>query len=702
MINERNAFILTYLLQIKEPVQIKILIQKFNVSNRTIRYDLDAINQFLIEHELPKLLRKPNVGISFSKDADNRDKVIALLKNMNYYSYVLSKEERIKILISELLSQKEYTTIEKLGNKVMVSRNTIKKDLVEMKKWLKNYEIGIIASQNRGLKVAGQEKNIRSASIEIFTAASDTDKALEIVEVPLYTHFNIGMYAQLKELVGDIDMVVVEEALQMAEKELNQTFSDDAYSNLVIHIVIAVKRILLKRDIIMPQEELMILEGCSEFQVAKKIAHRLEKSFNLKLPKDEIGYITVHLLGSRITKTSFDLKDEFIELQLLTQKLIVTVSDKFELDLTVDEELFEGLIAHLRPALYRVKHNLLLKNPILMEIRDKYPLVFQAVKQSISTIERKLGNCFLDDEIGYITLHFAAAKERVKERKILKPNILIVCSTGIGTSKILSASISTRFNVNIIDSVGYHQVEQILSKKDIDLILTTVPLKEEKVKWLKVNPILTENDIKVLEEHLDSTVYANVKTEKIIKIIQKHCQIQNYDGLSKELKSFLDGEEEIRKEGWKPMLKEVLNENCIEIDVSAANWEDAVRKGGQLLLNEKAVEKSYIDAMIATVNEMGPYIVIAPGIAMPHARPEFGSKKIGMSLITLKEPVCFGNEKNDPVRIVVSLCAVDHSSHLKALSELMEILGDGNNIQIILNAKNKQEILELIDSLNLE
>lgn len=696
MINERNAFILTHLLQNKEPVQIKSLIDKFNVSNRTIRYDLDAIDEFLVEHQLPKLLRKPNMGISFSKDADDRNKTSSLLKNLNYNSYILSKEERIKVLISELLSQKEYTTIEKLGDKVMVSRNTIKKDLIEVKKWLENYGIKILASPKKGLKAIGDEKVIRRASIEIFTGAIDIDKALEIIEAPFYTRFNIGMYTQLKGLLGKIDIIVIEHALQMAEKELNQTFSDDAYSNLVIHIAIAVKRITLKRDIIMPLEELSILEGCSEFQVAKKIARELEQSFNLQLPKDEIGYITVHLLGSSITKTSFDLKDDFIGLQLLTEKLILTVSEKLEVDLTVDEQLFEGLIAHLRPALYRVKHNLVLKNPMLFDIKDKYPLVFQAVKQSINPIEKKLENCFSEHEIGYLTMHFAAARERGKERKFFKPNILLVCSTGIGTSKILSASISKRFNVNIVDTVGYHEVDKILKEKDIDLILTTITLKEEKVTWIKINPILTQEDIKRLEEYLNSAVYANAKTEKLIKIIQKHCEIQNYDALTKELKFFLEGEEEIRKDGWQPMLKEVLNENYIDIDVTVANWEDAVRKGGQLLLNENAVEKRYIDAMIATVKEMGPYIVIAPGIAMPHARPEFGAKKIGMSLITLKEPICFGNEKNDPVRIVISLCAVDHSSHLKALSELMEILGDEDKIQVILNAKDKQEIIDLI------
>ncbi len=121
-----------------------------------------------------------------------------------------------------------------------------------------------------------------------------------------------------------------------------------------------------------------------------------------------------------------------------------------------------------------------------------------------------------------------------------------------------------------------------------------------------------------------------------------------------------------------------------------------MRIGGELLEKSGAIEPRYIDAMINTVKEIGPYIVIAPGIAMPHARPEAGAKKIGMSLITLKNPVNFGNKENDPVKIVVSLCAIDHSSHLKALSELVELLGDEKFVSLLATAERKEEVLEYI------
>jgi len=103
--------------------------------------------------------------------------------------------------------------------------------------------------------------------------------------------------------------------------------------------------------------------------------------------------------------------------------------------------------------------------------------------------------------------------------------------------------------------------------------------------------------------------------------------------------------------------------------------------------------------MINTVKEIGPYIVIAPGIAMPHARPEAGAKKIGMSLITLKTPVNFGNKENDPVKIVVCLSAIDHSTHLKALSELAGLLGDEESVNKIKLADEPKTICNLLNNL---
>ncbi|EPY2310979.1 PTS sugar transporter subunit IIA [Clostridium sporogenes] len=144
------------------------------------------------------------------------------------------------------------------------------------------------------------------------------------------------------------------------------------------------------------------------------------------------------------------------------------------------------------------------------------------------------------------------------------------------------------------------------------------------------------------------------------------------------------------------MLKNYINDQVVEVNVEVKNWEEAVRLGGKLLEEDGAVEHSYIDAMVDTVKNMGPYIVIAPGIAMPHARPEAGAKNIRIGLLKLKNPVNFGNEEHDPVDIVIFLCAVDNKAHIEVLGELVQLIEDEDFLKIVRNASTKKEILDYI------
>lgn len=141
-------------------------------------------------------------------------------------------------------------------------------------------------------------------------------------------------------------------------------------------------------------------------------------------------------------------------------------------------------------------------------------------------------------------------------------------------------------------------------------------------------------------------------------------------------------------------LEDLLIEDCIELDVVVDNWEEAIRKGGELLERCGYINKEYINAMISSVKELGPYVVIAPGIAMPHARPESGVKRLGLSIIVLRKPVFFGHPENDPVKIVVTLCATDNSSHLSILSKLAQILQNKEFINKLLTEPDKHLIVD--------
>lgn len=143
-------------------------------------------------------------------------------------------------------------------------------------------------------------------------------------------------------------------------------------------------------------------------------------------------------------------------------------------------------------------------------------------------------------------------------------------------------------------------------------------------------------------------------------------------------------------------IKELLPVERIALSVQTKDWEDAVRAVGRLMVDTGVVEERYIEGMIATTKELGPYIVIAPGVAIPHSRPEDGVITTCLAFAKLVPPINFGNEVNDPVKVLFALGALDHSEHVEALKEIAEILTDQDQFEKLLNAESLNEITAVL------
>lgn len=145
-------------------------------------------------------------------------------------------------------------------------------------------------------------------------------------------------------------------------------------------------------------------------------------------------------------------------------------------------------------------------------------------------------------------------------------------------------------------------------------------------------------------------------------------------------------------------LSALLPETAIRVSVPAADWREAVTAAGEALASTGAATAAYTAEMIATVEEFGPYIVIAPGIALAHARPSPAVLRAGMSIATLARPVAFGHDTNDPVSLVVGLAAPDEQGHVEALATLAEFLIDDERRAALLASRSPGEIRRLIDA----
>ncbi len=144
------------------------------------------------------------------------------------------------------------------------------------------------------------------------------------------------------------------------------------------------------------------------------------------------------------------------------------------------------------------------------------------------------------------------------------------------------------------------------------------------------------------------------------------------------------------------MLSDYLTPDVVQLKINVNNWQEAVRAGGYLLMQAKRCSPSYIEAMVKAVQEMGPYMVLAPGLALAHARPEDGALEVGLSLVTLSTPVEFGSEANDPVYVVISFCAPDHESHIGMLQSLAEFLLTEENQRLLRTANTVNEIISAV------
>lgn len=699
MLNEICAGMLKRIIDGKAPVKLDELAAEFAISRRSVRYNLDKIDVFLADGGFPPLVRQRNVGIVFSVTAEQANLIVGQLESVGPAYYSASQVERQDLILAVLLREHDYVTMEQLARMLSVSRTTVVKDLRRLRAHLAEYELKLVSSTYHGVKIAGEERRLRRAAIALLRRNVDERGGIHRDIAPAVHVLRRIPRREINRLFDQVNIRLIERWVTEAEAQLSVTFSDEAFYGLVIHIAIAIQRIRLGKDIVMERKELKSYETMKEFAAASFLAGKMEKAYQIRVPYDEIGYITLHLLGSNGYAARPSYGKDWAKVELLTGQILQAVSERLGRDdLMRDGRLFNGLRDHLRPALHRLKNGLHITNPVLAGIQADYAELFAAVKEGMFPVENFIGKRFNEEEIGYFTLHFGAALEKLRAHESVTARVLVVCSTGMGTAQLLASRLQQRFQVKIAGIAAYRQVDPLIDANDVDLIVTTLPLYVAGVPCLQVNPLLSASDILRLKQYLpEYSRRPNHLLTHVLQAIGQHCEIKDYDGLIDELAKILNADAFIlRKGGEQPLLTDLLSERSIALRVTADSWETAVRAGGKIMVDNNLVEERYVEAMVDTVKEMGPYIVIAPGIAMPHARPEDGAKEVGMVIITLEKPVEFGSAENDPVSVAVFLCAVDKVTHIKALAGLMELLEDENFKGAAEQAKSPAALLQYI------
>lgn len=140
------------------------------------------------------------------------------------------------------------------------------------------------------------------------------------------------------------------------------------------------------------------------------------------------------------------------------------------------------------------------------------------------------------------------------------------------------------------------------------------------------------------------------------------------------------------------VLGKALGHGSIKLQQSCSSWRESFELAGSALVDSKRTTAQYTQEMIQAFEELGPYMVIAPGIALAHGRPSEAVLATGLSLVTLSTPVVFGSPNNDPVSLVIGLAAVDHDSHIDLMAALSELLMSDDSVNFLASATNEGEV----------
>ena len=500
-ITPRMKQILQALLEEKEPISIKHLAEKTGISKRTVQRELESVNDVLLPYGM-EFASKTGVGVWLAGDEAARAGLLADAASSDEYA-ASSKEDRRKRLVLEILREKTLRKLYYYSRKFGVSEATISTDLEAVEAWLSHQGLSMVRKPGSGIEVEGTEENYRRA-IRFFIGENIDTKLFR----QLYDSDGGENYAaslQKNHLGRLLDKEIlrrVHECLEGMDNQRMDSLTENAYDGLVIHLAIAINRIL-QQDVIqvtgewqekMPRDE--------DYRLAEDIAAELEAEFEVSIPQLEIAYICLHLKGAKHEKIQLPGREERMELadrelRQFVNDLIDAYDGQQAYLLKQDDEFMQGLLAHLQPTIVRLVHGMSIQNPVLADIKENYSEIYARCQRAAQVLADKVGRSVPEEEIGFLAVHFGAALVRLEGRKeqIRKVQVAVVCSSGIGLSRLMAAKLEKVFKDRLeMTTYGKHDITPAVEAK-IDFIISSLQLEAVQVPVVYVNPLLSEADI---------------------------------------------------------------------------------------------------------------------------------------------------------------------------------------------------------------
>lgn len=677
--NKRMYNILKFMIQENGKTNIKDISSFTSANERTIRYDIEKINELFIEQNF-SAIEKLSKGELLHKDISELNTFID-----NNFKQIFFYEHRQLIILIKILFEGEIR-ISKLCEDFDLTRTTIKTDLAEIKKILGENLLELEVSY-LGLKLIGSEVNLRNFQLKLINKYGNI-----VLEKSLEKNY---IYNLIMNNFSNINTKEIKTFLSYVVKQLGIIITDETYFILLNYILIMIKRVQGKNEI-KEINNIRFYKETKEYEVLSKGISLIEESFNISLSDLELVKLTDYFLGCSNFSLSNSSYKNWLEIEILVKKIVLQFKKIHKIDLSSDETLINGLVNHIKPALHRVKNNLKLQNSISKEVLKKYPQLYEDTKNSLTAVQEFLDVPINEDEISFITLHFKSAIDRYKTIQKESKNIVLICGYGYGTSKLLEQQLKQYYNINILEIIPLNQIENIDFSEKIDLIITTLNTIsiDTDIPIVCINTILKEEDFETLNLYNLPKYSDRISLSLILKTIGEHCKINNKTNLVNDLKIILENKVVNDLEQSSKKLSEFITFDKIKTKQKASSWQEAIKIAGDILVDSGCVNKNYVQTMIDKVNQHGSYIVITNLLAIPHGELSKDVNHSGMALVSLEESVYFPDNKE--VKYLLAFCGTASKDYLDALTLFLELVDNYNFLEVISKDNSEKKILDTI------
>ncbi|WP_317958269.1 BglG family transcription antiterminator [Oceanobacillus kimchii] len=511
-LSSRERHILKILLEAEKEMPVKDIADQLGVSIRTIHREIKKTEKVLEDYQL-NLTKKTGTGIIIQGSLENKNVLQQAIEELP--SAELTEEERQVILLYTLLQFRDPVKLFHLATELNVTIAMVSQDLNKLESQVKSFGLSLIRKKGYGVRIEGDEARKRSVLSHLISRHIDpfqyVEKLKERIQEDVAKSDTIS--ARLLGLVDADKLDKIEEQIQRMRHQLPYDLADSAYIGLVVHLALAIERLQKGDTIHFDDGYKEQIKDKQEYKIAAEIIDHLEEAFSLSIPEDEIGYITMHLMGAKLRENqNYLLEESSMDIAYKAKELIRFVSNEMNIDVTTNNRFLNDLTTHLKPAVYRLKQQMNINNPMIDEIKKDYVELFEVVDKAIQHVFPNIA--FPDEEIGYIVLHFAATFLQTDSQSDIK--VLVICSSGIGSSKMLASKLKNTFPEI---SIANHQSLFDLNEETLsgyDVIVSTVALEDINRSYVLISPLLTDEEARKIKVELrKSKITAPIKKQQM-------------------------------------------------------------------------------------------------------------------------------------------------------------------------------------------